>query len=188
MTGPDQVLIAILAAGASRRMGRPKQLIRRDGRTLLAHAIEAARGSGIGPVAVVEGACPLAGEIPNRDVRLLSNVEWQQGMAGSIRVAVGAAGNAAALLLMLCDQPNVTAELLRHLYEGWKSGRGIAACTYAGTVGAPAIFDRRFFPKLLELRGDQGAKSIILAHRLQTVFIAAEAAGADVDEEDDLHP
>ena len=151
----------VLAAGASTRLGEPKQLVVLAGETLLERAVRTARDAGCWPVVVVLGAeavrirerCALGG------ATVLVNEAWPEGMASSIRIGVGALGGADGVVLMTCDQPAVTAEHLRALSA---SGQ-VTASAYAGRRGVPAYFPVATFPALLELRGDAGARELLRA-------------------------
>jgi molybdenum cofactor cytidylyltransferase len=83
---------------------------------------------------------------------------------------------------MLCDQPLVSTGLINRIAEAYRSGtQGIVACQYAGTVGPPALFDRRFLPELANLKGRQGAKRIIQTHRHDALFIPFPGGQVDID-------
>jgi molybdenum cofactor cytidylyltransferase len=160
----------ILAAGASSRMGRPKQLLTFHGRPLLRHAIDAALGGGCRPVIVVIGAHAglLQAEFRSLPVEFCFNENWEGGLAESIRCGVAAlrahGEQLRAALLMAGDQPLVSATLVSRLCDAFDGARGrMVACEYAGTVGIPALFEISCFDRLLELRGDRGAKSVLLA-------------------------
>ncbi|MFC7666147.1 NTP transferase domain-containing protein [Hymenobacter humi] len=113
---PGTVALLLLAAGASTRMGQPKQLLPYRGRTLLRHAAETAVATGCRPVVLVTGAVhdALAAEIADLPIQVIHNPEWKTGMASSIRAGVIAAAQfqPTAYLIMLSDQPLVTPELL----------------------------------------------------------------------------
>ena len=149
----------ILAAGASTRLGEPKQLVRLGGETLLERAVRVAREAGCEPVVVVLGAeaervlaaCDLRG------ARVVRNEQWREGMASSVRVGVAAADGADGVVLMTCDQPAVTAEHLRALMV---SG-AVTASAYSGRRGVPAYFPASCFAELMRLTGDAGARELL---------------------------
>ena len=160
----------ILAAGGSSRMGRPKQLLPFRGRPLLRRAIDAAVEGGCRPVMVVTGAHArlIEAELGALPVELCFNEDWREGLAGSIRRGMEALRSRpeepGAVLMMTCDQPLVSAELVGRLREAFDGARGrMVACDYGGTVGVPALFDRSCFDRLMALEGDGGAKSVLLA-------------------------
>jgi len=160
----------ILAAGASSRMGRPKQLLPFRGRSLLHRTVDAAREGGCRRVIVVLGA---HAELVQAASDLLPaefciNENWRQGLAESIRCGIDLLRSHGerprAALLMACDQPLVSAALVRRLFDAFDDAPGrMVACEYAGTVGVPALFESACFDRLTTLRGDNGAKSVLLA-------------------------
>lgn len=164
----QQTGIIILAAGASSRMGSPKQLLTFNGSTLLQNAITAAMGVRAGATLVVLGAnaeevLPVA-NVSN--IHVVVNNDWREGMASSIRCGlqnlVMILPEAEAVLIMLCDQPYVSAALLGELVvTAKKTEKGIVACAYGEVVGVPALFKRSMFDELMMLKGDIGARRVI---------------------------
>ncbi len=180
--------IVVLAAGASTRMGTPKQLLPYRGCGLLCRAVETALASVCRPVVVVLGAQAerLEHEVRQFPIRLVHNSHWADGMSSSIRAGIGelakAGNHSGAAVLMLCDQPLITPQTLDRLVAAHRStGRLIVASRYGGTVGAPALFHRSFFPTLLALEGQAGAQQIIRKNSRNASFIAAPEGAVDVD-------
>lgn len=169
----------VLAAGASKRLGRPKQLLTVDGETLVARATRIALEA-TGRVVVVVSDKDLF-SYPSPAVTVVVNEGAAEGIASSIRRGVEACDG--DVLLVLCDQPRITAAHLRALVD---AGAPIAATAYAGILGVPAFFSRAHRDELLALRGDTGARRIIEAHREGVVAIAFEDAGVDIDTEGDI--
>jgi molybdenum cofactor cytidylyltransferase len=161
----------VLAAGASTRLGRPKQLLRFaafGGETLLDRSVDLARAAGAAPIFVILGAHAdeIHLECELLDCILVRNEAWAEGMASSLRVGIAAvlenAPAAAGAMVLVCDQPGLSAEyLIRLLNAHNEDGNRIAASRYAGRTGVPAIFPRALFPALLELQGDQGARALL---------------------------
>lgn len=169
-------------------MGRPKQLLPYEGRTLLEHVLHAAREAVPDRVVVVTGAnADLVEEtIADETIQVMRNADWQEGIASSIRVGVAAIQQLQpaldAVLFLVCDQPHVTGELLRDILQAHEaSGKDIVACTYANTVGIPALFGNSFFPALLQLKGDEGAKKIILQNADGVVLVDFPHGETDID-------
>ncbi len=189
--------LIILAAGESTRLGRPKQLVSFEGRSLLRHAAETALASICRPVAVVLGAHAdrLEMELKDLSVTIVKNSRWETGLSSSIRAGLvamtfrgcaGGAGEVGALVLMLCDQPLVSSGLLNRLVEvHGLTGSGIVAAEYGGTVGVPALFGREYYAELAALTGDQGAKGIMVRHAADVERVHFPNGGLDIDTEQD---
>lgn len=184
----------VLAAGASQRLGQPKQLVEFEGETLLNRTIRMAREAGADPVLVVLGArfAEICATLPLEDVVLAFNDEWQSGMASSIRAGLRALTacdpQAEAVLLLTCDQPRLTVDHLRGLFAASAQHPGrIAASRYRGTRGTPAIFPRALFPPLSNLHGDRGARSLLLHPSCDVVEIDFPGGEVDIDTPADLH-
>lgn len=178
-----QYAVVILAAGASRRFGAPKQLYKWNGRRpLLQIAIDATLGA---RTAVVIGANaekirPL---IQDRPVEIVMNHDWHEGVASSIRAGVkSVCADADGVVLMPCDQPLTEPAVIRALFETHeRTGKPIVACAYGGTLGTPAFFAREYFDHLLALRGDTGAKRVIMHCRSDVATVAWPDGALDVD-------
>ena len=191
MIGPlslSTVPIIILAAGASTRMGVPKQLLRRHGRTLLGHAVEAALGSTCRPVIVALGANAekIQPEIEGLSVQIVQNTHWAEGLSSSIRAGIAAIAGAPdppeAVVLAVCDQPLVGSQDIEALVTAFRSTkRPIIASQYAGTLGVPALFARSVFPELLGLAGDRGAKQVIQRNATAVWPVPCPHGAIDVD-------
>jgi molybdenum cofactor cytidylyltransferase len=186
------VAAIIVAAGASSRLGQPKQLVLVDGEPLLQRAIRCAGEAGAMPVFVVLGAYRerIEKALELCDVTVIPNANWEEGLASSIRVGVKAAGavGVAGVLLMTCDQPRVTVEHLRMMIEKFGSELNpvLIASTYAGIRGTPAIFPRTMFADLMGLRGDKGARGLLAKTSLPLMEIPLEGGEVDIDWPEDL--
>ncbi len=180
----------VLAAGGSSRFGSPKQLVRIDGRPMLHTVVSRAAEIAGSQVTVVLGAHAreLAPLLSHTTASVVVNRDWESGMASSIRAGVASLGGAAeGLIIMLADQPAVTAEDLRRLLLAWRRHTdGIAAATYAGSVGVPAIFPRWAFSELQQLRGDRGAQLLFRRHVDRVTRVPMSTAGIDIDRPEDL--
>jgi len=189
------IAAVVLAAGEASRLGRPKQLVAYRGRSLIRGAVEAALGGGCSPVVVVLGARAeqVRREIEPRDVRVVVNSAWREGMAASVRAGIAelaAADEVEAVVLTGCDQPHLSAEVFRRLLEAYRGredpAASMAACEYAGTLGAPALFARVEFGRLLSLEGDRGARDLLRAEAGRVVRISWPEGARDVDTPEDL--
>lgn len=174
----------ILAAGAGRRMGGPKALLLMDGETLLRRAARVALTAGCTPVVVVVG--PWDADLEDLDVLVVPNPAADEGMASSIRAGLGALPDGVeAVLILGVDQPAVNADLLCDLLERFRHAGGRpVACAYANTLGIPAVLPAQLLPDLLDLRGDRGAKAILL--REGAVALPFPEGAQDLDRPEDL--
>lgn len=182
----------ILAAGSSTRMGRPKQLLRLENRPLLQHVVDAAVASRLDEIILVLGhraeeihaaiACPAR-------VRVVVNTAYTDGQSTSLRAGFGAASpGAQAAAVLLGDQPRVTAQLIDLVATAFaKSAACVARPVYAGVGGRPVpghpvFLARRVWPEMNKLRGDQGARALLLAHPEWLCEVSVEGeAPPDVD-------
>jgi CTP:molybdopterin cytidylyltransferase MocA len=184
----------ILAAGASRRLGRPKQLVEFQGEALLERAVRIASEAGAKPVMTVLGANfeLICAAIPQGDSVRVLNDRWESGIAGSIHAGLHALDSitpkAAGALLMTCDQPRLTAAHLRALLEVFnaQSEPAIVASSYAGATGIPAIFPRELFGELRKLLGDTGARALLAKASCPVIAIELEGGEVDIDLPEDI--
>ncbi len=190
---PGSIPVILLAAGGSTRSKKPKQLLVYNGRPLLRHAAEVALGSRCRPVHVILGARSrrLSRQLTGLPVVVTVNDDWKEGIGSSIRAGLRAAletdKNLEGVLFITVDQPLVTSEILDRLVEVYRETHPpIAVCSYEDTLGIPALFARSLFSSLEGLKGDQGAKQIILHYQERVVVIDCQAAGFDIDSEEDL--
>lgn len=177
-----------LAAGASTRMGQPKQLLQFQGHSFLRHTLEVILASVCQPIVVVLGAYAekMYQEVNQLPVMVVENPQWHEGMGASIQVGMTALNAASeeieGVVLTLCDQPFVSSDVINQLVAAYYStGQGIIASEYAGTLGVPALFSRKFFSNLMNLQPTSGAKQLIKKY-FHEVFPMPFAAGAiDID-------
>ncbi|MCX6134492.1 MAG: nucleotidyltransferase family protein [Ignavibacteriales bacterium] len=181
---PSSTAIIILAAGNSSRLGLPKQLLQYHGMSLLRHAAETALATHPAEIVAVVGfeSDRMRHELDDLPVHIVVNSTWQEGISSSIREGIESLPPASdAGLLMLCDQPFVTTELLIRLITGCTDSRPIAATGYEQTSGVPACFKRSLFPELMDLTGDRGAKRVIDKNPSRVATILFDAANIDID-------
>ena len=179
--------LILLAAGGSTRMGRAKQLLPYRGVTLLRHGVNVALASRCCPVAVVVGsqAAQMQHELSGLPVRIVINQAWANGMGGSIRAGLAALLGEArppAVVITLCDQPAVTAELLNQLIDRYLSTQSpIVACAYDGIAGVPALFDQTLFAQLANLNESTGARELIRQYGSAIETVSFPQGSVDVD-------
>ena len=176
------VAAVVLAAGASRRLGRPKQEIIIAGETLLDRSVRLALDACLSPVVVVTRPHSKYGNLnSDRSIIIAPNHDAEEGIASSIRCGVALASNyrVAGVVLLTCDQPSLRSDHLRALVE---DKRLVTGSAYAGSVGVPAYFPATSFPLLMQLRGDEGARKLLVNARA----VSAEDLALDIDTEQDL--
>jgi len=182
VSGDWKIAAVVLAAGASRRLGRPKQEVVLGGETLVERAVRVAVEAGLSPVLVVIRA---GGDSGRSLQRLGALVVWNdradEGMAASIRLGVEAARalEVTGAVVMTCDQVAVTAE---HLLALCAEPERVTASEYSGRKGVPAYFPAASFAELLQLEGDAGARQLLRA----SATVRNEAVALDVDTEEDV--
>lgn len=164
--------LILLAAGASTRMGRPKQLLPMyGGRPLLRHVVESALAEPVSPTIVVLGAnaAEIAPCLHGLPVRIMVNSTWTEGMGSSLRCGLEAllasAPSIQNVIVALADQPDLPAGHLAKLIAAQRaSGRSITASEFEGVRGPPVLFTAKFFPELRALAGEAGARSLLQIH------------------------
>lgn len=183
----------VLAAGASSRLGQPKQLLKLNGETLLHRTVRLAQQAGCNPVFVVLGfeAARMQRELSGLAAKPVINEDWPSGMGSSLRSGIEAVMKESPqpqkTLALLCDQPTLSAEILSKLIETSAKAKSlITASSYAGRFGVPAIFDKQLYPDLLKVAGDQGARSIIQRYPNQTSIVEFPGGIVDIDTPEDL--
>ncbi len=159
--------IVIPAAGASRRLGTPKQMVQFEGESLIRRAAKTALDV-LPDVIIVTGCEDVAvrREVQDLPVAIVDNPDWEKGMGTSIAVGARAAidrfPELIGILIHLCDMPLIDAAHLKNLVrEAGRSDSGLAYTEYEDTEGVPALFGRLLFEELLFLDGDRGAKQVI---------------------------
>jgi molybdenum cofactor cytidylyltransferase len=186
---PDsRVGIIVLAAGASARMGTPKQLLKIAGVPLIRLAAQNALDSGCRPAVAVLGssADSIAPELAGLDIQLALNHHWQTGMSGSIRLGLKKLleidPHTNAAILMLADQPSLTGSSLQKLLAAFSAHpTSPIAARYSGQIGTPALFPSHYFPELLSLEGELGAKTLLKRHHTTVTPIDLPEAAPDLD-------
>lgn len=183
-----KIAAIVLAAGASTRLGQPKQLVTYQGEMLIARATRLAHESGAACVIAVLGAKQeLVQKHAHPGTLTVLHPGWSLGMASSVRAGVQAVEqslpDADGVLLLACDQPAVTAEHLRLLMASL-AAHEVAASQYANRRGVPAAFRRSQFDALKQLKGDEGARSLLRGESVAEVPLAN--GDFDIDTPDDL--
>jgi CTP:molybdopterin cytidylyltransferase MocA len=179
----------LLAAGGSSRLGRAKQLLTYAGEPLVHRGARLL--TRITPrVTVVTGASPdeVREALAGLDVEQVHNTRWREGVGGSIALAARQfEAETRAALILLCDQYGIGEEQLSGLSGAWREEPArIAAARWGERFGPPVIFPARFFPRLQRLRGDLGARQLLVEERARVNFVDLPRAALDVDDAADL--
>ena len=189
---PEPGLVAgiILAAGESRRLGRPKQLLDIYGEPAIRRVARIARLSDLDKVTVVLGSFsdrmqPLLIDLA---VDVLLNPDFASGQASSLRVGLeSVTEDFSAVLFLLGDQPTMEPAAINAVLEIWRRERPpIVQARYRGTLGHPVLFARSRFPELAEVKGDLGAREVIRRHLAVIRYVEIDQdAPPDLDTEAD---
>lgn len=189
----SKIGVIILAAGASRRLGHPKQLVEFKGKTLLQHIIDVANSTEFDTQVLVLGAKAdkIKKKINCRDFKVVYNEDWEEGMGTSISKGISEAleleDELDHILMLLSDQPFVTAEKIQDLIRlQLENNLPATFSEYASEVGVPAIFSRETFLELQNLKKDEGAKKLILNDQIKFNTLKFEAGNFDVDTAEDV--
>ncbi len=183
----------VLAAGGSRRLGRPKQLLRHQGRPLLAHTVAAALDIAPGRVLVVVGAYRQRISTMLRRHRLRTavvvNPRWRTGLSTSLRAGLRALPTtASAAMVLLSDQPFVDRHAMRRLRAVWlREPRTPAAACWDDRVGVPAVLPRSVWTEAARAQGDNGARAMLRGMaRINPVNVPEAAIDIDSPADSDL--
>lgn len=183
--------IIILAAGNSSRLGRPKQLLKFEGKTLLQHVCNEAKLAGLNPIIVVTGANQEEIlKIPfSSDVNIIFNQDWKKGMSTSISSGLKALENTVQIeniIISVCDQPFLSAEIFTNLWiKKNNSNKGIIASSYSGILGTPVLFNKIYINNLMQLTGNDGAKNLLNTFKHDVEEVSFLKGNIDIDTESD---
>jgi molybdenum cofactor cytidylyltransferase len=181
----------LLAAGESKRMGKPKQLMPLGSSTILEQAIDNLLNSAVDEIIVVLGhkAEEITETIASKPVKIMVNSNYQQGMSTSIIAGLILVDpQAQAIMLALGDQPLVDSQTINQLIDEFHNhDKSIVVPTYRGRRGHPIIFAIKYKPELLELEGDVGGREVIRHHPDDVLEVAfdSESVITDIDTRDD---
>lgn len=190
----EDYAIIILAAGSSSRMNQPKQLLQVNGKTLLRHTIDEALALLPSSVYVVTGANAerITTELDLSSVQICHNPDWQKGMSSSIRSGLQALLHrqpaVSGCIISVCDQPLISTAIFEALISIHRTASSrIVASEYRGTTGVPALFGKEFFPELMQLSGQEGAKKLLKIHHQHVVSVPFSGGEIDIDTPADYH-
>ncbi|MDC1326817.1 nucleotidyltransferase family protein [Ulvibacter sp.] len=191
----SNIAILIPAAGASRRLGSPKQLLKWGDYTLISHAIETAKELDQTKIVVILGAYndKIKPEIDNRSVQILTNEDWENGLGSSIAVGVEYLSKSSqtfdAVLVLLPDQPLIDTLYLKMMIDKFRVGENQIIATAYGSekYGVPALFDKKYFEKLRGLTDDRGAQEFIKQSAKFVTSVDINPLISDIDTEEDYN-
>lgn len=190
----ESVAAVVLAAGVSRRMGGlNKLLLAVDRRPMVRRVAEVALSSDAGPVIVVTGfeSAEVRRALAGLGVQFVHNPGFDEGLSGSIRVGIAEVpARSAGALILLGDMPWISSEIVNGLIDGFTESGGRSVCVPArgGVRGNPVLWPREFFPNIMGLRGDVGARRLLQRHpkRVREIVFESESIFLDVDAPEDL--
>ncbi len=187
MTGSNIGLI-ILAAGASTRLGQPKQLLLFQGKTLLIHTIEQALSSRCRPIIVVLGSQAeyIKLNINSYPIFIVKNPNWEQGMSASIQTGIKQLQqiqpDSKGVVITLCDQPFISSQIIDKLVETYQQTQySIVVSEYNNILGVPALFSNTLFGELMNLDTTTGAKSLIHKYSNERSIVPFPLGIFDID-------
>jgi len=183
----------VLAAGESKRMGQTKLLLPWQGKTLLEHVLDTLLTSQVNEVILVLGhdADRILQKVPTQKIKVVINPDYKEGMSSSILKGLMAMDEKAeAFLTVLADQPGITKEILNRLIHGFQKTRpekNIVLPTYLGARGHPVLFSTKYKKEALRLRGDVGARQVLVDHPedILEVEVDSDAVLSDIDTPED---
>ncbi len=185
MTESAPIAGIVLAAGMSRRLGRPKQLLDVRGKPLVRHVAERCLASRLDAVWVVVGheADAVVDALADLDVSVLLNADYASGQASSLVTGLAAASPGAdAVVVVLGDQPFIETGVIDRLIDARRAHLGtIGMARYGDERGHPVLFGREHFTELMDITGDQGGRELIRRHRDEVVLVPAVAMSAPLD-------
>ncbi|WP_439481179.1 nucleotidyltransferase family protein [Cyclobacterium plantarum] len=177
----------ILSAGNSSRLGKPKQLLKYKGKTLIERAILTAKNTGFHPIIVVTGAYKneIEQQISDLETLIIENTDWKQGMGSSVSLGIKMlqkSAKAKQAVIMLSDQPFVEKKHLDELIRVKNQHeKKIVASLYKNRLGVPVLFDQSCFASLEKLKGPEGARKIINSEDGQTASVPFDLGNIDID-------
>lgn len=185
-----QLSILIPAAGASRRLGQPKQLLQYRSVTLIQNAVNIANSIHPCEVIVITGheASAVRNAVDQTPVQWVHNANWSAGMGSSIAAGAAIISRASsAVMILLCDQWCLESSDLHLLAETWVSNPDRIVCATANRMNMPpVIFPVRFLDQLQALEGESGAQEILREQAESLVPVPLKSAAFDLDTADGL--
>jgi molybdenum cofactor cytidylyltransferase len=184
MRAPAAVAAIVLAAGRATRMGSQKMLLELEGRSLVQRVADAALRSRAAKTVVVVGheAGPVTDQLAGRPVTVVVNPDYAAGMSTSLQAGIRAAGACDAAIILLGDQPYVTARLLDELIEAFvETGKAVVRPLVGARPANPVLLSATLFPEIFAQQGDVGGREIIARHADEVGLVAMDDLTLVVD-------
>ena len=190
-----RIAAVVLAAGRSRRMAPHNKLLITDkaGKPMIARVVDNVLSSGARPILVVLGhqSEQIETALAGKPVRFIHAADYAEGLAASLKAGIAAVPeDCAAAVVCLGDMPLVTGRMIDRLVSAYdpEEGRQIVLPTFRGKQGNPMLWDRRFFPEILQISGDSGARFLTgkYAEVLAEIEMGDDAVLRDFDTTDAL--
>ncbi len=183
-----KIALIVLAAGASKRLGQPKQVLPCKGKTLMECILKECLDSALGDVFVVLGSkMDIIQEKVPKEVSILKNENWKQGIGTSIACSIQNTQKYDAAFILLGDQPYFKKTILKSILKKQEESKAsIVRSKYQKGNGPPVLFLQKHFSALLDLKGDMGAKDVIRKFPEETAFVPFEKGHVDIDTPSDL--
>lgn len=178
----------VLAAGAARRFGSPKQLAPFNGRPMLEYALRAMTAAPVGRVVVVLGskAEHVLSDVDLHGAEPVVCERWDEGQSASLACGLAHLGDCEAVVVTLGDQPRMSADAIRRVIDARGGGAMAVRATYDGEPGHPVLLEQQLFARLRDVSGDHGARSLLMRVRVRGVPCEDLGGGEDVDTADQL--
>ena len=181
------IVAVVLAAGASRRMGQANKLtVPVNGTPMVARVVDALQESGIDEVIVVTGHAPkeIQAALGNREVELVHNPDYEEGMGSSVRTGVSTvADDVDGVLIALGDMPWVGTGVIGRLLDAFSPDGDLSIYIpmFGRKRGNPVLWGSRHFPELRQLSGDVGGKALFHSHAAAICYVDVESAAVNID-------
>jgi len=186
-----RIALIIVAAGESKRLGQPKQLVRKNGISLLENTLQQAKKSGEGEVFLILGANAdtILEKTQITDCHIFINKNWSKGMGESIAFGmkkISEFNNYKGVIISVADQPFLEGNVFKKIEEKISEGKMIIKSKYEEGSGPPVYFSDHFFEEIKELSGDDGAKPLVRKYKELVVSVDFPKGNIDIDREEDL--
>lgn len=173
----------VLAAGAGRRFGGPKQLAELDGVPLLEHSVRALTASPVGRVVVVLGALveEVTARVDLHGAEPLTCGRWAEGQSASLACGLAELSDCEAVVVTLGDQPRISPDAIRRVIAARGGGAAAVRATYWGAPGHPVLLESALFESFRNVTGDHGARNLLMSVPVREVPCEDLGGGEDVD-------